>query len=92
MSTPMFRTGRRKTAPPFGGFTPAWGGEFFTGLFFVYAAQFLRWGTLLNAEEKKKIFRGGTGLSPAFCARLDSQALCLPCLKAGIFCFLHYRY
>ena len=25
----------------------------------------------------------GAGLSPAFYARLDSQALCLPCLKAG---------
>ena len=44
MSTPSFQTGRRKISPPFGGFTPAWGGEFFTGLFFVYAAQILRWG------------------------------------------------
>ena len=29
------------------------------------------------------MFLRGAGLSPAFCARLDSQALCLPCLKAG---------
>ena len=35
---------------------------------------------------------GVTGLSPALRARLDSQVLCLPCLKAGFFCFLHYRY
>ena len=28
MSTPSFRTVRRKIAPPFGEFTPAWGGEF----------------------------------------------------------------
>ena len=45
------------------------------------AAQFLRWGALIYAEEKKRIFRGGAGLSPALCARLDSQALCLPCRK-----------
>ena len=81
MSTPSFQTRRRKISPPFGGFTPAWGGGFLLGLFFVYAAQILRWGTLLNAEEKKRIFRGGAGLSPALCARLDSQALCLPCRK-----------
>ena len=37
MSTPSFQTGRRKIAPPFGGFTPAWGGEIYTGLFFVYS-------------------------------------------------------
>ena len=41
MSTPMFQTGQRKIAPTFGGFTPAWGGEFSKSLFFVYAAQFL---------------------------------------------------
>ena len=29
------------------------------------------------------MFLRGAGLSPAFCARLDSQALCLSCLKAG---------
>ena len=61
MSTPSFRTVRRKIAPPFGEFTPAWGGEFFTGLFVVYAAQILRWGTLLNAEEKKGISKRGVG-------------------------------
>ena len=32
-------------------------------------------------RKKKRFFRGGAGLSPAFCARLDSQALCLPCRK-----------
>ena len=32
-------------------------------------------------RKKKRIFRGGAGLSPALCARLDSQALCLPCRK-----------
>ena len=53
MSTPMFRTGRRKIPPPFGGFTPAWGGEFYEVLFFVYAAQILRWGALFYTEEKK---------------------------------------
>ena len=41
MSSASFRTVQRKIAPTFGGFTPAWGGEIFTGLFFVYAAQFL---------------------------------------------------
>ena len=54
MSTPSFQTGRRKIAPPFGGFTPAWGGEFSKSLFFVYAAQFLRWGSPLDTEEKKR--------------------------------------
>ena len=58
MSSPMFQTGRRKIAPPFGGFTPTWDGEFFTGLFFVYAAQFLMGGDSLNAEKKKRISRG----------------------------------
>ena len=29
----------------------------------------------------KEVFLRGAGLSPAFCARLDSQALCLPCRK-----------
>ena len=81
MSRPMLGTRRRKIDPPFGGFAPVWGGEFSKSLFFVYAAQFLRRGVLLNAEEKKRIFRGGAGLSPALCARLDSQALCLPCRK-----------
>ena len=52
MSTLVFRTRRRKIAPTFGGFTPTWSREIFTGLFFVYAAQFLRRGVLLNAEEK----------------------------------------
>ena len=57
MSTPSFQTGRRKIAPPFGGFTPAWGGEFSKSLFFVYAAQFLMWGVaLLNAEKKQGRF------------------------------------
>ena len=57
MSRRMLRTGRRKTAPPFGGFTPAWGGEFFTGLFFVYAAQILRWPSLAMSRGKRDNFR-----------------------------------
>jgi hypothetical protein len=64
MSTPSFQTGRRKIAPPFGGFTPAWGGEFSKSLFFVYAAQFLRWGSPLDTEEKKRISRGFGGEGP----------------------------
>lgn len=52
MSTPMFQTGLRKIAPPFGGFTPAWAWEFLLGLFFVYAAQFLRWGVLIIGRGK----------------------------------------
>lgn len=51
MSSTSFRTVRRKITPPFGGFTPAWGGEFSKSLFFVYAAQFLRGGLLVNAEK-----------------------------------------
>ena len=52
MSTPMFHTGRRKIGQAFGGFTPAWGGEFSKSLFFVYAAQFLRWGVLMIGRGK----------------------------------------
>ena len=37
MSTPMLRTGWRKIGLAFGGFTPVWGGEIYTGLFFVYS-------------------------------------------------------
>ena len=60
---------------------PPWAGRFLWAYSLFTLPQFLRWGTLLNAEEKKRIFRGGAGLSPALCARLDSQALCLPCRK-----------
>ena len=62
---------------------PPWAGRFLWAYSLFTLPQFLRWGTLLNAEEKKRIFRGGAGLSPALCARLDSQALCLPLPKAG---------
>ena len=52
MSTPSFQTRRRKISPPFGGFAPVWGGEFSKSLFFVYAAQFLRWGVLVIGRGK----------------------------------------
>ena len=52
MSRPMCFAMRRKIPQPFGGFTPTLSWEFYEVLFFVYAAQILRWGVLLNAEEK----------------------------------------
>ena len=78
MSTLMFQTGRRKISPPFGGFTPVWGGEFSKSLFFVYAAQFLRWGSPLDTEEKKRFQKGGSGLSPANCAQRTAERSACP--------------
>ena len=71
MSTPMFRTGRRKISPPFGGFTPAWGGEFSSGLFFVYAAQILRCPGHLCAEKKGIIAPHPQLCGPESCPSLD---------------------
>lgn len=65
MSTPTLRTGRRKNAPTFGRFTPTLGGEIFLSLFFVYAAQFLRWGWPSLMQRKRRGFQkrgfGGEG-------------------------------
>ena len=71
---------REKSSQPFGGFTPILSWEFYEVLFFVYAAQILRFLRLVICREKGE----GSGLSPAFCARLDSQALCLPCRSRKI--------
>ena len=62
MSTPMFRTGAEKNRSAFWWFyLHRWARKFALDLFFVYAAQILRWGTLLNAEEKKGISKRGFG-------------------------------
>jgi len=58
MSTPMFHTGRRKIAPPFGGFAPVWGGEFSKSLFFVYAAQFFALLTNCAQERDYAVWNG----------------------------------
>ena len=55
-----------------------WAGSFLKSFSLFIPAQFLRWPCLVISREKKE---GGSGLSPAFCARLDSRALCLPCRK-----------
>ena len=78
MSSPMLRTGWRKIGQAFGGFTPVWGGEFSKSLFFVYAAQFLRWGSPLDTEEKKRFQKGGSGLSPANCAQRTAERSACP--------------
>lgn len=51
MSSASFRTVRRKIAPSFGDFTSTFGQENFYGPILCLAAQFLRWGVLLNAEK-----------------------------------------
>ena len=58
MSTPMFRTGQRKISPPFGGFTPVLGEEFFTGLFFVYSAVIFEVGVAPLMQREKEEFKG----------------------------------
>ena len=69
MSTPMFRLGAEKKFPAFWQiYTYLGRGDFYRPILCL-AAQFLRWGTLLNAEEKKGISKRGSGLSPANCAR-----------------------
>ena len=58
-------------------------GNFFRPILCL-ATQFLRWPWLSRGGEK----RGGTGGAlPRTKCTADSRALCLPCLKAGIFCF-----
>ncbi len=79
MSSPSFQIGRRKNSPPFGGFTPVWGGEFSKSLFFVYAAQFLRWPWLSRGGEK----RGGIGGSPPHKVHGGQPSALLALLKAG---------
>ena len=79
MSRRMLRTGRRKIAPTFGGFTPVWGGEFSKSLFFVYAAQFLRWPWLSRGGEK----RGGSGGSPPHKVHGGQPGALLALPKAG---------
>ena len=89
MSTPSFQIGRRKISPPFGGFTPTLGREFYEVLFFVYAPQILRWESPLWAEEKRSFFPAKNSLcrglgvpgSPRRVRTAYSRTLCLPCRK-----------
>ena len=80
MSTPMFHTGRRKIAPPFGGFTPAWGGNFSWAYSFVYAAQILRWPQLAMSRGKRDNFRSQSQL---FGLKNSSLSACVKLPKIG---------
>ena len=61
MSTPMFRTGAEKNCPAFWWIYTCLGQKFPLGSILCLVAQFLMWGTLLNAEEKKGISKRGFG-------------------------------
>ena len=61
MSTPMFRTGRRKISPTFGGFTPALGREFFHGLFLCLCGAVFEVGRSSSMPRKRRGFQGGSG-------------------------------
>ena len=51
MSRITFSTEWRKSSPPFGGFTPPLGGEFFYGPFLCLAVQILRCGLCFGKRE-----------------------------------------
>jgi hypothetical protein len=48
----MFQTEQRKTAPPFGRFTPPLTGSFFTALFFVYCGANFEVATVFGQRKK----------------------------------------
>lgn len=81
MSSASFRTVRRKIAPSFGGFTSTAGREIFTALFFVYAAQILRWPWLGRGGEKRGLifapthgYLGRGTFCPSTCAKIPKNA------------------
>ena len=71
-------SGVEKISSGFWWFYTCMGREFFNSLFFVYAAQFLRWGSPLDTEEKKRFQKGGSGLSPANCAQRTAERSACP--------------
>ena len=63
---------------------PPLDGENCTGLFFVYAAQFLRWGFFLSAKKKENFKKGIWGSAPSnVLGGQPGALLALP--KAGIY-------
>ena len=76
MSTPSFQTGRRKIAPPFGGFTPAAG----RSPILCLAAQILRWPQLGMGGEKRGLifapthgYLGQGTFWPSTCAKIPKK-------------------
>ena len=62
MSSPMSRLGAEKKFPAFWQIYTYLGRGIFTGLFFVYAAQFLMWGWPSLMQRKRRGFqKGGSG-------------------------------